>query len=360
MIFMWAFVGILALVTGPIYSAYVTYALGWSVVLRIPTSIRSQLTCITRRWVFYMSTIIAGIAFICCLFIKESRPSLLLERKVAALRHSTAHTSFRTRNPDAAPNLKTFIRMFLIRPIYLLFTEPIISTISIMGSIVVATLYPFVEALPIIYGSFGFSKQQATLAFIPIGLGLFFGVFTRLHDQRTLSKLRSKGKAIEPENKLFGFAIAAPALAIAFWWFAWTVPPHGYDSHWIVSMLALVPVGFALNEFLYTLSGYLADSYTIYAASAFAGLLLSRSFATAAILPFTPQMYTNLGTNLASSVMATVATAFCLAPFVLIRYGKRIRKASKFARFSLEVYRDNQVGDDMNVALAEMVVSDRS
>ena len=42
-------------------------------------------------------------------------------------------------------------------------------------------------------------------------------------------------------------------------------------------MLALVLVGYALNENVYTLTGYLADSYTIYAASGFAGLILARA-----------------------------------------------------------------------------------
>ena len=314
-------------------------------------TIFGSLTYHLRQWVFYISTIITGVTFVMCLFIKESRPSLLLERKVSALRISTSHASFRTRNPDAAPDFRTFIQVFLLRPLRLLFTEPIIIMISIMGSVVCATFWLFAEALLIVYGSFGFSERHASLAFIPIGIGLFFGIFTRLYDQRTLSRRRRKGQALEPEDKLFGFAIAAPSLAIAFWWFAWTIPPYGQHTHWIVSMLALVPAGFALNEFLYTLSGYLADSYTIYAASAFAGLLLSRSFVTAVILPFTHQMYVNLGANVASSILAAVATAFCLAPIVLIRYGKRIREASKFARYSLEAYRDNQVEDDMNTAL---------
>lgn len=219
-----------------------------------------------------------------------------------------------------------------------------------MGSVVCATFWLFAEALPLVYGSFGFSKQEASLAFIPIGIGLFFGIFTRLHDQRVLADRRRNGTAAEPEDKLYGFAIAAPTLAISFWWFAWSVPPHAH-IHWAVSMLALVPAGFALNEFLYTLSGYLADSYTIYAASAFAGLLLSRSLVTAVILPFTHQMYTNLNSNVASSILAAIATVFCLAPVILIQYGKRIREASKFAKYSLEAYHDNQVEDDMGVVL---------
>ena len=119
-----------------------------------------------------------------CLFIRESRPSLLLERQVSALRISTSHAFFRT------PDFSTFIQVFLVRPLRLLFTEPIIIMISIMGSVLCATFWLFAEALLIVYGSFGFSERHASLAFIPVGIRLFFGISSRLYDQRTLSNRR--------------------------------------------------------------------------------------------------------------------------------------------------------------------------
>lgn len=112
-------------------------------------------------------------------------------------------------------------------------------------------------------------------------------------------------------------------------------------------MVAQFFVGFALNENVYTLTGYLADSYTIYAASGFAGLILARASTCAVILPFTRPMYVNLGYNVATSILAAVATLFCLAPVVFIKYGKRIRESSSFARLSLSTYNENKVEDDM-------------
>ena len=57
-------------------------------------------------------------------------------------------------------------------------------------------------------------------------------------------------------------------------------------------------------------------------------------------------MYAGLGSNVASSILATVATVFCICPVVFLKYGKRIREASQFARYSLAVYRDNRLEDD--------------
>ena len=301
---------------------------------------------LNRRWVFHIAAIVMTAVFVLSLGIRESRPSLLLERRVAVLRKSTGHISFRIRNPDYVPDFKSFVHTSLIRPLHLLFAEPIVLLVTIMSAVSFGLIYFFAEALPVVYGSFGFSERQASLAFIPIGIGLMGGVFTRLYDRRILQRRRKQNKPLEPEDKLVGFAIAAPVLAISLWIFAWTIPPRAPHVHWIVSMFALILAGFAANEFDCTLAGYLSDSYTIYAASAYAGLSLLRTFACAAFPLFGHQMYTGLGSNVASSILAVVATVFCFCPIIFLKYGKRIREASKFARYSLTVYRDNQLEDD--------------
>ena len=129
------------------------------------------------------------------------------------------------------------------------------------------------------------------------------------------------------------------------WLFAWTIPPLT-SVHWIVPIIGQFFVGYALNENVYTLTGNLADSYTIYAASGFAGLILARASTCAVIMPFTRPMYVELGFNVASSIFAAVATLFCAAPVVFIRYGKRIREASQFARLSLTTYHENKVEEE--------------
>ena len=108
-------------------------------------------------------------------------------------------------------------------------------------------------------------------------------------------------------------------------------------------------VGFALNENVYTLTSYLADSYTIYAASGFAGLILTRASTCAVIMPFTRPMYINLGYNIATTILAAIATLFCVAPVIFIKYGKRIRESSTFARHSLSTYNENRVEDDVDI-----------
>jgi hypothetical protein len=91
--------------------------------------------------VFYIAAIITGIIFILCLGLKETRPSLLLERQVSALRKASTIGLHQTRNPDHIPNCKAFIDVTIARPIRLLFTEPII----IMASRRLMTYYQSVN-----------------------------------------------------------------------------------------------------------------------------------------------------------------------------------------------------------------------
>lgn len=140
-----------------------------------------------------------------------------------------------------------------------------------------------------------------------------------------------------------GFAFAAPALAIGLFWFAWTVPPAAANLHWIVPTLALVPIGFAVNEIAYTLSGFLADSYLLYSASAFSGLAFVRAIISGLMTLVAQPMYTNMTANTATSVLAGLAVLFCIAPWVFFNFSRRLRKASPFARYSIERNRATQV-----------------
>ena len=262
---------------------------------------------------------------------------------MAALRKDLIDDSFRIRNPDHNPDLKTFARVALTRPLRLFFTEPIVFVSSVLSAVAFGLLYLFTEALPVVYAAFGFTPQQASLAFIPLAIGIFSSTFTRLYDHHIYKQSQRRGRPPQPEAKLIGFAIGAPLLAIGLWWFAWTIPPQVMSVHWIASMLSLLFVGYASNEFDCTLAGYIADSYTVFAASAFAALAFLRAVCCALFPLFAYRMFTDITPNVASSILAASATVFCIGPVLFLRYGKSIREMSSFARYSLEAYRHNEV-----------------
>jgi hypothetical protein len=70
---------------------------------------------------------------------------------------------------------------------------------------------------------------------------------------------------------------------------------------------------------------YLIDAFTLYAASVTAANAVMRSL-LGAILPLAgPKMFQHLGLGWGSSVLAFIALALLPTPFVLLRYGERIR-----------------------------------
>ncbi|KAF7173270.1 hypothetical protein CNMCM5623_005497 [Aspergillus felis] len=163
-------------------------------------------------------------------------------------------------------------------------------------------------------------------------------MLTRIHDYRLIVSHHRQRLPLRPEDKLLGFMIGAPIFALGLWLFAWTIPPAITTVHWMVPTVALVAIGYAATEFGSVLTGYLADSYLSYAASGFAAQTILRTSLSAAFPLFAPAMFGSLGANVAVSVLAAIATVFCLVPPLFARFGERIRAKSRFARYSLDVY----------------------
>ncbi|PYH87803.1 MFS general substrate transporter [Aspergillus ellipticus CBS 707.79] len=312
---------------GPIISSYISVRYGW-------------------RWVFYVGAIVTAFLAGLLLCIKESRPSLILVREVQTLRKLTGNDSLKAQNPDYMPDLRTFLHLGLLRPLRLFVTEPIVFIVTMIFGVCVALVYLFTEALPPVYEAFGFRSEQASLPFLAISLGVIPNAITRILDYRIIQKRQNEGLPITPEHKLTGIYIGAPVLAIALWWFAWTIPPTVTSVHWFVSVVALFFTGYALNEMEIVVTAYLADSYLSYAASGFAALSIIRSLLSAAFPLFGSKMFDDLGANAAVSILAGLATLFCLVPPLLGRYGERMRKRSMFAKYSLQVYAENGVDRD--------------
>ncbi|KAJ5105863.1 hypothetical protein NUU61_003210, partial [Penicillium alfredii] len=318
-IFAWTVSSNIGLIIGPIMSSHIIAALHW-------------------RWVFYIYASIIGIVTGLLLLIRESRPSFLLAYEVKHLRRKMPNIP-PALNYDHTPGLSTFMTEAIFRPAQLFIYEPIIMTIAVMIAVAMSLIYIFTEALHPIYESMGFSASDASLIFTAIGLGTCFSALTRILDHYLFNRRQRHGHPIRPEDKLVGLAIGAPCLAIGLWWFGWTIPPEveGSEIPWIVPTLPLVLVGYALTELDTVFYGYISDSYLSYSASALAAIAFLRALLAGTFPLFTRQMFHGLGANVAVSVLAAVATVFCLVPPLFLCYGERIRRKSRFARYSWQI-----------------------
>lgn len=79
-----------------------------------------------------------------------------------------------------------------------------------------------------------------------------------------------------------------------------------------------------------TVSTYLVDAFTVYAASAMAANTVFRSLA-GALLPLAGQkMYDTLGLGWGNSLLGFIALALCPLPIVFYVFGERIRTSKLF------------------------------
>ncbi|KAF6841813.1 MFS multidrug transporter [Colletotrichum musicola] len=312
---------------GPIYASYISEAVGW-------------------RWVFYSAAIVTGVLLVALLGIRESRPSLLLGRVIRQIEKETAIQDLSWHNPDEARDWRALVQVGVIRPGRILLTEPLVVMVALISASSWGMIYLFTESLTVVYLSLGFTKTQASLPFLAISVGVLFTFVPRLWDMKVVRDRQRKQVPVQPgkirEDKIIGFAFAAPAQAIGLAWFAWTIPPLVGGVHWMVPTAALVLVGFAVNETAHTLSGYLADSYLLYSASAFSGLAFVRAVASGLMPLVAHEMYSGVNANFAGTILAGLAAVFCVTPWLFFRFSKRLRQRSPFARFSLEThYRTN-------------------
>lgn len=260
----------------------------------------------------------------------ESRVNYLLEKKVKKIRKETGIDSLR------APEQKTvtfssFLQDGLLRPLTFLFTEPIVLTCSLLMAISYSLIYGLTEGLTVVYSSFGFDEStSASLSFIPLLIGVSLNLLPRIWDDRKFRRHKATSRPLTPESKLDSLWTSCPALAVGFWIFAWTIPPLVPNVPWPVSMVGLIFVGYATNDLSFLLFSYLTDAYGAQAASACSALSISRTVVASVYPLFTYQMYsgTGLGSNLATTIWAAIATALCVAPFLFSRYGKMLRKKS--------------------------------
>jgi len=310
-VYFYTFTGNLGLVVGPIYGAYIVENLGW-------------------RWVYYIATIIAGASAAAAMLMKESHAEQLLEKRVDNVRKESDNKDLKTSKSEEDHSVKIFLRDCLFRPLEFLFTEPVVAFCAILCSIAYGLIYGSTESLTIVYESFGWSETTTSLAFIPLAIGLMLDILPRFYDAHIHRQYEKEGKQIKPETKLTSFAIACPALAIGLWIFAWTIPPRVENISWVPSTIGLVLIGFATNDFAYVLFGYVTDLYGPLGASAVSSLSLSRTLVAAAFPLFTSQMYKGLGANIATSILAAVATLFAFTPFLFLNYTSKLKHFSKF------------------------------
>jgi multidrug resistance protein len=208
---------------GPIAGGYLTPAAGW-------------------RWTFWLMAVCSGVlSVVAVLFVQESYPYVLLERKTKRLRKETGNTALRSKL-DTGKTPRELFAFSIFRPLKMLLS-PIVFSLSLYAAVVYAYLYLCFTTFETVFGGqYGFSSGEAGLATLGLGIGAIIGTLAcGAIGERSSKYLTAKnGGDPKPEYRLPPMVIGALFMPVGLFWYGWSAQAK---THWIVPILGTGFIG---------------------------------------------------------------------------------------------------------------------
>lgn len=303
---------------GPLVGGFVVQARGW-------------------RWTQWSLIICAAVCYVPILFTRETYKKTILQRraKKAGVPRPVAE------GMTLLQHIYHFATTLLIRPVHMLFTEPIIGLVCLYNGFIFGLLYTFIIALPWIYEHYyGFSATGVNLSYLGLILGtivvpcplILIDHYFYQPRLRAFEASSQPGMQYPPEHRLYPAMLASLGLPASLFIFAWTFRP---SIHWICPII-FQALTMLCNLMIYAPANlYMIDAYgPLYGASAAGAAMLSRYTFSAAFPLFALQFYQALGVGWATSALGFCALALAPVPFLFFRYGEKLRARSKYERSS--------------------------
>ncbi|KAF9560805.1 MFS polyamine transporter [Agrocybe pediades] len=293
----------------------------------------------TWRWVFWSTSIVDVVIQISGLFfLRETYAPYLLEQKANTIRKNLdaekgtfKHVRTIYESSDDR-SWQTIMSKALIRPFKLFATEPIAQIMGVYMAFVYGLFYLFLTTMPTIFSvTYQESPGIAGLNYIALGLGLSLASQTnaRLMDKIYVHLKKRNGGVGEPEFRLPPMVPGTILLPIGLFLSGWAAEK---GVHWIVTDIGIALVGAGMILSFQSIQTYVIDTFTLHAASALAAVNCLRSLAGFGFPLFAPAMYNKLGYGKGDTILACLAIGLgCPAPFLLWKYGKKIRMMSRYA-----------------------------
>lgn len=326
----------------PISLYVTTYLVATSMGPVIGSSI---LHFLSWRWIGYIELIWTAVFFpIFFIGLPESRGSVILLAKAKRMRHE-GKKAYTAEELDPTPLSQVVIKS-VQRPLYMFCTESVVFVAALWAAFSLGTIYLFTQSVEQVYGEiYGWDAVQAGFVQIAIVIGELFGwgfcVFTnRWYYASAARNTETRGTPI-PEARLY------PSVIGGFFGVTGGMFMYGWTSfstiHWMVPTVGLAMVGFGTTAVVVSIANYLIDAYSKYAASALGAVGLVENASIASLPLAATAMYTDLGSQWASSLLAFVSLALVATPFAVLNWGKEIRSRSLFMKEATIDRRRNSV-----------------
>lgn len=193
------------------------------------------------RWTFWLVAIASGImSILAMVFIRESYPYVILERKAGKLRKQTGNLSLHSVMSNGK-SARDHFAFSILRPLKMLLS-PIIFSLSLYVSLVYSYLYLCFTTFEVVFSRYGFNSGEAGLATLGIGAGSVIGVIACGATAEKVSKyLTAKfGGDPIPEYRLPAMIVGAFCTPLGLFWYGWSAEK---EVHWIVPILGTVFIG---------------------------------------------------------------------------------------------------------------------
>ncbi|KAI1489588.1 MFS general substrate transporter [Biscogniauxia mediterranea] len=284
------------------------------------------------RWADWMSLIISAAIFVAIvLFQPETYSPLLLEWRAHHLRELTGDSRYLVEHASTH-SLGRRLLINIYRPFQMTYTEPIILVFSFYLIILYVVLFTFLNGYPYIFTRvYGISESLTYILWVAILVGdavaMLFIPTVYGWTKKAAAKAEATGRSLQPETSLYWAMMGGSILMpVSLFWMGWTCYSH--ISIWSPIVGSFV-FGYCLVTIFTTTYLYICFVYADYAASALAFMTFSRYVISGALLPASIPMYENLGPHYTLTIVGCLSAVMAPVPFLLYRYGHKIRAMSK-------------------------------
>ncbi|KAJ5777402.1 Major facilitator superfamily domain general substrate transporter [Penicillium odoratum] len=298
---------------GPICGNFLAAAAGW-------------------QWVNVLCTVFFALMFVLGLiFMPKTYAPYILRRRATIMSKETGRIYVSKLDVGLPPKtLTATLSTAITRLIIMAIWEPISTAMAVYAAIIYGILYLIVAAFPIIFiNERHWSQGVSGLSYVGIILGQILAVpFYIVIEVKYRKKIARPGVVPTPEMRLEPSLYGAVMLPVSLFWFAWT----SFTSiHWAVGLVGTFFFGLGNVLVFISMTKYLIDTYSLFAATAAATNAMARALFGFAFPLFTTYMYNNWGSQWALSIPAFLSLAFMPRPFIFLRVGSKLRANSKFA-----------------------------
>lgn len=294
----------------------------------------SILQFLSWRWIGYIELIWTAALYPILVFgLPETRGSAILFARAKRLRQE-GKKAYTTEELEHKPLHQMMIKS-VQRPLYMLCTEHVVIVAALWAAYSLGIIYLFTQSVEQVYRKpYGWNAVQAGYVQAAIVIGEILGgglcMSTNHWYYASAARNTEAPDTSIPEARLYpsiigGFFGVTGRMFV----YGWTAYPF---IHWIAPTVGLAMVGLGTTAVIVGIADYLVDAYSKYAASALGAVGLAENISIAFLPLAATAMYTDLGLQWASSLLAFLSLVLVAMPFLVLKWGKEIRSRSPFMK----------------------------